>query len=206
VGASARGPLQDCWFTLAALEGGGEAGEREHMRDLIRQAGGRIFDAQRINLLPGGCSTWAVCPISFPLPRQGEALQRPDFRLGARFPPRKRRTKRWKRAPAALQAAQGRLHTVLQCKMPRLTSACITHPKEVFFSRVSWVFPAACSAGGAARDALLGGAQHRARRADAGRAPEPRDVPAAAARAAPARHGQSQVHPSHLRPITKPRA
>lgn len=77
-------PLEECWFTLAALEG--DAAERDRVRDMVRQAGGRVFDAQRINLLPKGCScAYAVCPLGFPPPRLTEALRQPDFKLGRAY-------------------------------------------------------------------------------------------------------------------------
>ncbi|KAK9905703.1 hypothetical protein WJX75_004882 [Coccomyxa subellipsoidea] len=77
--ASGRGPLGDCWFTLAALEH--EPGERARVHELIRQAGGRIFDAKRINLVASTSSTYAVCPLGFPPPRLAEVMRQTDFKM-----------------------------------------------------------------------------------------------------------------------------
>ena len=79
-GGAAR-PLADCWVTLAALEG--DSDERAHVHDMVRQAGGRIFDAKRVNLVADAARAYAVCPLSFPPERLAEAARQPDFRLGA---------------------------------------------------------------------------------------------------------------------------
>ena len=83
-GQSAGGaaqPLADCWVTLAALEG--DSDERAHVHDMVRQAGGHIFDAKRVNLVADAARAYAVCPLSFPPERLAEAARQPDFRLGA---------------------------------------------------------------------------------------------------------------------------
>lgn len=72
--------MGDCWFTLAALEH--EPGERARVHELIRQAGGRIFDAKRINLVASTSSTYAVCPLGFPPPRLAEVMRQTDFKMG----------------------------------------------------------------------------------------------------------------------------
>jgi hypothetical protein len=77
--------LTDCWFTLAALElREGEEGECARLQRLIRQSGGRIFDAKRTGLAAaaGPGAAYAVCPLGFPRPAVAEALRRPDFRMG----------------------------------------------------------------------------------------------------------------------------
>ena len=78
--AIGRGPFLDCWFTLAALEH--DFKEKVRMHDLIRQAGGRIFDAKRVNLVANASSAYAVCPLGFPPSQCAEVLRQPDFRMG----------------------------------------------------------------------------------------------------------------------------
>lgn len=78
--AIGRGPFLDCWFTLAALEQ--DFKEKVRMHDLIRQAGGRIFDAKRVNLVASASSAYAVCPLGFPPNQFAEVLRQPDFRMG----------------------------------------------------------------------------------------------------------------------------
>ncbi|CAL8472179.1 g11721 [Coccomyxa elongata] len=77
--AIGRGPFLDCWFTLAALEH--DFKEKVRMHDLIRQAGGRIFDAKRVNLVASALSAYAVCPLGFPPNQFAEVLRQPDFRM-----------------------------------------------------------------------------------------------------------------------------
>ncbi len=81
--ASKRGPFGDCWFSLAALEH--DPAERARVHELIRQAGGRTFDAKRINLVASPSSAYAVCPLGFPPPRLAEAMRQPDFKMGKGF-------------------------------------------------------------------------------------------------------------------------
>ena len=70
----------DCWFTLAALEADPEL--QKHMRNVIRKAGGRIFDAGRLNLVTNTSGAYAVCPFGFPAQARREALRHPDFKKG----------------------------------------------------------------------------------------------------------------------------
>ena len=70
----------DCWFTLAALEADPEL--QKHMRNVIRKAGGRIFDAGRLNLVTNTNGAYAVCPFGFPAQARREALRHPDFKKG----------------------------------------------------------------------------------------------------------------------------
>ncbi|BDA47374.1 probable protein ECT2 at N-terminal half [Coccomyxa sp. Obi] len=77
--AIGRGPFSDCWFTLAALEH--DPREKGRMHDLIRQAGGRIFDAKRVNLVASASAAYAVCPLGFPPNQLAEVMRQPDFRM-----------------------------------------------------------------------------------------------------------------------------
>ena len=71
----------DCWFTLAALEG--DPVEQQRVRKVIRQGGGRIFDAGRTNLVTNLAGAYAVCPLGFPPQLRREAMRHPDFKKGA---------------------------------------------------------------------------------------------------------------------------
>lgn len=78
--APRRGPFGDYWFTLAALEVDPE--EKQRVRELIRRAGGRIFDEKRVDLVTSRSSAYAVCPMGFPPPLVAEAMRQPDFKMG----------------------------------------------------------------------------------------------------------------------------
>ncbi len=70
----------DCWFTLAALDADPEL--QKHMRNVIRKAGGRIFDAGRLNLVTNTGGAYAVCPFGFPAQARREAMRHADFKKG----------------------------------------------------------------------------------------------------------------------------
>lgn len=187
-GGGQRRPLEGCWVTLAALDGDPE--ERAHVHDMVRQAGGRIFDAKRVGLVASPACAYAVCPLSFPPERLAEAARQPDFKLGARARPR---------SYACLSHSlpydnvtqvchEHRWHSYLRHKMTR-TKLCASPNKRT----KKEAHPCHCSAGGQAGDALLGGAQHRHGRPGHAAGQGPRDLQAPALPAAPARHGGHQV-------------
>ena len=70
----------DCWFTLAALDS--DPDQQKHVRNVIRKAGGRIFDAGRLNLVTNTSGTYAVCPFGFPPQARKEAMRHADFKKG----------------------------------------------------------------------------------------------------------------------------
>ena len=53
------------------------------MRNVIRKAGGRIFDAGRLNLVTNTSGAYAVCPFGFPARARREALRHADFKKGS---------------------------------------------------------------------------------------------------------------------------
>lgn len=77
----------DCWFTLAALDSDPDL--QKHVRNVIRKAGGRIFDAGRLNLVTNTSGAYAVCPFGFPPHARKEAMRHADFKKGnlSRQPP-----------------------------------------------------------------------------------------------------------------------
>ena len=70
----------DCWFTLAALDS--DPDQQKHVRNVIRKAGGRIFDAGRLNLVTNTSGAYAVCPFGFPPQARKEAMRHADFKKG----------------------------------------------------------------------------------------------------------------------------
>ena len=70
----------DCWFTLAALEK--DPGEQKRIYNIIRKAGGRVFDSGRLSLVTNLAGAYAVCPLGFPPPARKEAMCHPDFKRG----------------------------------------------------------------------------------------------------------------------------
>ena len=70
----------DCWFTLAALEK--DPGEQKRIYNIIRKAGGRIFDSGRLSLVTNLAGAYAVCPLGFPAQARKEAMRHSDFKRG----------------------------------------------------------------------------------------------------------------------------
>lgn len=95
----------DCWFTLAALDS--DPDQQKHVRNVIRKAGGRIFDAGRLNLVTNTSGAYAVCPFGFPPQARKEAMRHADFKKGdsSKQPP----------APIAKQSRQGAAAPSLPC-------------------------------------------------------------------------------------------
>jgi hypothetical protein len=55
----------------------------EYVTALVRECGGRPFEAKTVGLVANPDRAYAVCPAGLAPPRLSELLRRPDFRCGA---------------------------------------------------------------------------------------------------------------------------